>query len=56
MPYKQLPVPTETLYSAHRWESLRSHFWQRLNPDLSKECKTLAEGHFLRMQMEERKC
>ena len=56
MPYKQALLAVDILHSAHRWESLRSHFWQRLNPDLSKECKTLADGHFLRMQMEERKC
>ena len=55
MPYKQPPIAVEILDSAHRWESLRSHFWQRLNPQLSQECKTLAEGHFLRMQMEERR-
>jgi len=54
MPYLERPVTSDLLHTAHRWESLRSVFWERLNPELSRECRTRADGHFLRMQMEER--
>ena len=52
MAYRDRQTSTELLQTAANWESLRSAFWSRLRPDLSRECEAKAQGHLNRLQVE----